>query len=151
MGSVDNDTLCQIYQIVKLLGIALYSMIFHGPDMHICYRNDLQKLCIVLFCPVWTNSHCINGWPMWQEWCTYMGSIAWTRKNGGACGGYISDLTSTLLTSCSSVLAWQQWQHKVRCQAKMEVRCTEARRHVGEKYMSFTFWVCLSTFPEKVK
>ena len=68
MESVDNDTLRQIYQIVKLLGIAWYSMTFHGPDMHRCYRNDLQKLCIVLFCPVWTNSHCINGWPMWSMW-----------------------------------------------------------------------------------
>ena len=34
------------------------------------YRNDLQKLCIVLFCPVRTESHCVTdpSCPKWQGW-----------------------------------------------------------------------------------
>ena len=46
-------------QIVKLC----YSMIFHGPDISICTstkRSDFQKLCIVMLCPVRTESHCVT-------------------------------------------------------------------------------------------
>ena len=59
-------------QTVKLSNcVAWYSMKFHCPNRHCWYyRNDLQKLCIVLFCPVQTESHCANdhSWPLWQEW-----------------------------------------------------------------------------------
>ena len=34
------------------------------------YRAYLQEVCIVLFCPVRTESHCVNApaWLLWRKW-----------------------------------------------------------------------------------